>query len=62
MTQRTLLPACEEAVSVPRTTEAKEAEGLVMVLMSGKQVVVVVVATAGSLTWPYSTQKRTCAQ
>jgi hypothetical protein len=61
MTQRTLLPACEEAVSVPRTTEAKEAEGLVMVLMSGKQVVVVV-ATAGSLTWPYLTQKRTCAQ
>jgi len=47
-------------------TAAKEGEGLVMVLMSGKQVVV---AAAGATVvartlklWPYLTGKRRCEQ
>ena len=43
MTQTTLLPGCEEAVSDPRMTAAKEGEGLVMALMSGRLVVVAAV-------------------
>lgn len=46
MTQRTLLPECEEAVSDPRMTAAKAGEGLVMVLMSGRLGVVAAAAVA----------------
>jgi hypothetical protein len=49
MTRRTLLLGVEEAnrvVCAPRMTAAKEGGGLVMVLMSGKQVAAVAVAAA----------------
>jgi len=66
MNQKTLLPGCEAAVCVPRMTAAKEGEGWVMVLMSGKQAVV---AAAGATVvartlklWPYLTRKRRCEQ
>lgn len=66
MTQRTLLPGFEEVVCVPRMTAAKEGEGLVMVSMSGKQVVAavaaVVVGIPGTLMRPYLPRKRRCAQ